>query len=164
MEMMIVVILIGIVYSLVFTHIKLKKDMISLSSSPFKAVMLPFWQHSHLLLVCEYKCKECKIYNEKGILIAKDIPFPLDNFNISKVYKINDFGQIVTADFLEPINNNKICLRYDIYPNESSTELFIEDKNGSVYYIPPFLDKIQEFSSILEAKKYFEDVKMELSR
>ena len=76
-------------------------------------------------------------------------------------------GHIQIRDFLQPVPNQrdeKVCFRYDMYSNKSSSELFMEAKDGSVIYLPPYFNDIQKFSSIDKAKNYFEDMKMDLSR
>lgn len=168
MEMVVVVILMGIIYSLMLTYLKPKRKNISLLvNSPFRALLLPYWNHSHIILLCEHKCETCEVLDSNGSVLAKNISFPLKNYRKSKIYSFDDLGRIQIRDFLQPApsqGDEKVCFRYDMYPNKSSSELFMEAKNGSVIYLPPYFNNIQKFASIDKAKNYFEDMKMDISR
>ena len=166
MEMMVVIILVGIIYALMLTYMKPKKENISLGiTSPLRAMLLPYWNHSHLYMICKHKCEKCTIYEENNTIIVKDILFPLKNSKVKNVYGFNDGGRLESKEFLTPFpSDEKICLRYDLYPNKSSSELFIEDENGSVLYFPPYFNTFKSFASLQSAKDHFEDIKMELSR
>ncbi len=167
-EMMVVVILIGIIYSLVLTHGKAKKkEMILFEESPFKALLLPYWNHSKVSLVCINHCKKCYIYNQNLSLVAKDIKLPVSYEDIDAIYTFATNGDIRKADFVQldkQKSDESVCLRYDLYPNLSSSELFIEEKNATVLYMPAFFDKVVTFASIEDAKNYFEDLKIDLIR
>ncbi len=166
MEMMVVVILVGIIYALMLTYMKPKKENVSLGiTSPLRALLLPYWNHSHLYMICEHKCEKCTIFEDNNSIIAKDILFPLKNIKVKDVYSFDDKGRLENKEFLRPIQSDeRICLRYDLYPNKSSSELFIEDENGSVLYFPPYFNTFKSFASLQSAKDHFEDIKMELSR
>ena len=166
MEMMVVVILVGIIYALILTYMKPKKENISLGiTSPLRALLLPYWNHSHLYMICEHKCEKCTIFEDNNTIIAKDILFPLKNSKIKDIYTFNDTGRLENKEFLRALpSDEKVCLRYDLYPNKSSSELFIENENGSVLYFPPYFNTFKRFTSLQSAKEYFEDIKMELSR
>ncbi len=164
MEMIVVVILVGIIYALMLTYLKPKRENISLGiASKLRALLLPYWNHSHIYLICGNRCKSCAIYDNNS-LIAKDIPFPL-NIKVKGVYGFDDSNRLEGKEFLTPfLSDEKICLRYDLYPNKSNSELFIEDENGSVLYFPPYFNTFKSFASLQSAKDHFEDIKMELSR
>ena len=166
MEIMVVIILIGIIYALMLAYMKPKKENVSLGiTSPLRALLLPYWNHTHLFMICEHKCEKCTIYDDNNSIIAKNILFPLKNIDIKDVYSFNGNGRLENEVFLRALSSDeKICLRYDLYPNKSSSELFIENENGSVFYFPPYFNTFRKFTSLQSAKDYFEDIKMELSR
>lgn len=166
MEMVVVVILVGIIYALMLTYMKPKKENVSLGvTSPLRALLLPYWNHTHLFMICEHKCEKCTIYDNNNSIIAKDILFPLKNIKVKDVYSFDDNGRFENKEFLQPMQSDeRICLRYDLYPNKSSSELFIEEENGSVLYFPPYFNTFKRFASLQSAKDHFEDIKMGLSR
>lgn len=165
MEMVVVVILVGVIYALILTYMKPKREYTSLGiTSPLRAVVLPFWNHTHLFMICKHKCQKCTIYDDNNSILSKDIPFPL-NSRVKNIYSFDDSSGLQNKEFFtKTLNNEKICLRYDIYPNKSSSELFIEDKNGSIFYFPPYFNTFKNFTSLQSAKDYFDDIKIGLSR
>ena len=166
MEMIIVVILVGIIYALMLAYMTPKKKNISLSvTSPLRALLLPYWNHSHLFMVCKHKCEKCTIFEDNNSIIVKDILFPFKNISVKDIYGFDDNGRLESKEFFGILpSDEKICLRYDLYPNKSSSELFVEDENGSVLYFPPYFNAFKSFTSLQSAKDYFEDIKMGLSR
>ena len=166
MELMIVIVLVSTVYALILMYIKPKKKNIPLvSTSPLKALLLPHWNHSHIYMICGYKCIRCTIYDDNNSIISSNIPFPIKNIRVKDIYMFNDSGGLAKKVFsgVLPLDE-KICLRYDLYPNRSSSELFLEDKNGSVLYFPPYFDTFKRFTSLQSTRNYFEDIKLGISR
>ncbi len=168
MEMLIVVILVGIIYSLMLSYFKPRQKSLSLFiASPFRAVLSPYWNHSHVVLLCDHKCKKCTIYDENRTILSKNIEIPFAMADIKDIYQFDNNERIEKAEFLQmeaKKEDEKVCFRYDIYPNRSSTELFIEKKNGKVVYLPPYFNDTKTFPSIEKTRNYFEDLKMDLTK
>lgn len=49
------------------------------------------------------------------------------------------------------IDDKKICLRYHLYPNGSTTEMIISNNQG-IYYLPSYFGKAKKVTDIEEAK------------
>jgi len=166
MEMLIVVILMGVIYSLMLNYLKPKKEKISLLlSSPFRALLLPYWHYSHVILLCEHKCEKCMILDSNGSILARDISYPLKDFRGSRVYRLSYDGKLDEVTFVQPFpSEERVCFRYDLYPNKSSSELFLENEDGTVLYLPPYFNDTKKFASLNQAESYFEDLKLELTK
>jgi len=166
LEMMIVVVLIAIIYSLLLSKQKKVDQNLTLDiAHPYRALLYRFWDHNHLSIVCEDRCKECFVYEDQKRVI-KEIKPIFDKNNTPKVYIFSDNGSIKRADFiqLDPKQADKrVCFRYDLYGNGSSTEMLLEYKD-KVVYLPPYFDNQKIFSSMQKAQEYLDNLKMEISR
>ena len=167
-EMVVVVILIGVIYSLLLFHKKpQKRDFLVNATTIYRAILYPFWNHSHVMLVCEDRCEKCFVYDDDFKVLKKDFDIGFDKNHPPKLYIFSKNSDIINY---EPVQLNpkreghKVCFRYDLYSNKSSTELFVEDSNGTVTYLPPYFDRSKNFASIEDAKSYFDDIKAEISR
>ena len=166
-EMLIVLVLIGVVYTLILNRYKPKKEeLYQRTKTPFRSMLLPFWSHSHIILLCKDKCKKCDIYSDNGKIIKK-IKKSLFSDDIPKFYTFDDSGEINRKEFLHISSQNseeRVCFRFDLYPNKSSSELMLEYKNGKVLYLPPYFNDTLSFSSLEGVQNYFENLKMEITR
>ncbi len=167
-EMLIVLVLIGVIYTLILNRYKPKKEELYLQSkTPFRSMLLPLWNHSHVILLCGDKCKKCNIYDDGGKIIKKLKRSLFKQNDIPKFYTFNDNGEINRKEFLHIQAKNseeKICFRFDMYPNKSSSELLLKYKNGKVIYLPPYFNNTLSFSSLEKAQNYFENLKTEIAR
>ncbi len=167
-EMLIVLILIGVVYSLILNRYKPEKEeLFPHSQTPFRSILIPLWNHSHIILLCEDKCKKCNIYNENGKIIKKIKQSLFKQNDVPKFYVFSDNGEINRKEFLhiKPQNSEeRVCFRFDLYPNKSSSELILEYKNGKVLYLPPYFNDTLSFSSLEGLQNYFENLKTEIVR
>ena len=50
------------------------------------------------------------------------------------------------------VQDKKICLRFHLYPNGSSTQMVISNDQG-IYYLPSYFGKAQEVADMEEAKE-----------
>jgi len=167
-EMLIVIILIGIVYTLILNRYRPKKEELYIrSTTPFRSVLLPFWNHSHIILLCGNRCKKCSIYSDNGKIIKKVKRSLFKQNDIPKFYTLDYNDEINRKEFLHIQSNRseeKVCFRFDMYPNKSSSELILEYRNGKVLYLPPYFNDTLSFSSLESVQNYFENLKMEITR
>ncbi len=98
---------------------------------------------------CIQNCRDC--YIAKG---ADILPFK-GNINLGsnlEVYKIDKNNQLVKIDNFGRIKDEKICLRYSLYKNGSSTELILSNDSG-VYYLPSYFGKPIKLDDLDKAKE-----------
>lgn len=150
-ELLIVVLLISLVYGFIFANINVKdktKDKIlsPLTLSEMSKELLK----GEGELFCIAKCQECyyslssssDLHPYKGKLnFGKDI----------KIYQLDSQNNFVEQEFGR-INDEKVCLRFHLYPNESSSKLVIENNHG-FFYIPSYFGQPKKLASLEEAKK-----------
>ncbi len=163
-ELMIVIIIIGIIYSMVafnFKNISKKEEKLSLQT--LKTHLLRYFSNEHLTFICEDDCKKCILYKDYK-LIKKDLNPPFQDRDSLKFYKISLDGTLKKADFIHidaNRSNHSVCFRYDIYPNSSSSELVIETSK-EVVYMMPYFNKIKKFDNINEFRDYLDSLKREV--
>lgn len=150
LELLIVVVLMGAVYGLVIYTFSSTKSAPK-HSDDFRSYLKPYVSKSSAELVCYNDCRRCAIFSN-GLKVAE---IANDHFSPElKTYRFNvtgDFNLIRYPDRLIDEKFQNVCLNFTLYPNDSSTPMFIEDR-GKVTYFPTYLGSKQEFSSIDEAK------------
>ena len=98
---------------------------------------------------CIQNCRDC--YIAKG---ANILPFK-GNINLGsnlEVYKIDRNNQLIKIDNFGRVKDEKICLRYTLYKNGSSTELILSNDSG-VYYLPSYFGKPKRVEDLDSAKE-----------
>ena len=151
LELIVVVMIISLVGFLVFSSaIKEQKKTGVLDPTTLqKTFRKSFQGQGDIELFCINKCKECYVAKDKeinaydgGIDFGKDVEVHLlDNDN--HLIQIDEFGRI---------KDKKICLRYHLYPNGSTTQMIITNNEG-IYYLPSYFGKAKKVNDIEEAKE-----------
>ena len=92
---------------------------------------------------CISKCQECYYNNSpyKNMVELGELEvYIMDiNDNLQKI----DFGRI---------DDEKVCLRYRVYPNHSTSKMVIKNSDG-VYLLPSYFGKTQKVSNLQEAEE-----------
>lgn len=148
LELLIVILLISIFYYLVSASFKRdkKSNQRVLTIKNIKDYPLKKLSTKGAELICLNRCQNCFIYDYsigKTIDIKSSLPKKL------KAYILNSNSEAVQIKFGR-LHDNPICLRYRYYPNGSSSEMIIEDKD-TYYYIPSYFGKTEQYSSLLDA-------------
>ncbi len=148
LELLIVILLVSLSYLLVFSSMQK-------STSQPKA-LTPLMLKQTLLednnsvgqreFFCLNKCKSCFIY-ANGETTEYTNKLALENL---EVYKIDNDDNSYKVDFGR-FEDHPVCLRFTLYPNQSSTQMIIT-QNNKFYYLPSFFDKPSEIDSVESAK------------
>lgn len=150
-ELLIVVFLISLIYFFIFANVNVQNKKKEETLSP-----LTLGEVSKKLIgtegefFCLAKCTECyysltssvDIHPYKGTLdFGKDV----------KIYQLDSGDNFEEKEFGR-INDEKVCLRFNLYNNQSSTKLVIQNDQGT-FYLPSYFGEPQKVSSLEEAKK-----------
>jgi len=155
-ELLLVVILIGLVYSLVLGKMNNKKNLNINKLENLKSILLKYNQSKINLIVFD-KCKRVLINHEE-----KD--FDSDLFKDIEVFKVID-GTMQKISFDPLYIKDKVyevCFRFDIYTNGSSSSYIIKKDDQYIVFYPYFKDyeifKTQdEAIDALENKKLMDE-------
>ncbi len=142
-ELMIVIVIIGIVYSLAISKIKepLKKTTQKPTLLTLKSYLSGFMQGAEKVsIVCGDRCTECTIYRDNK-LVSK-----IDSFvdaNI-KSYRYDFFLGAVAL----PKHEN--CFTFSVYKNGISNQIIVVDK-GKAYDYTSYFTKTKAYDSLQDA-------------
>ena len=151
LELIVVVLIVSLIGFLVFSSaIKEQKRSEALDPTTLqKTFRKAFKGQGDVELFCINKCKECFVAKGKKILaydggidLGKDVEIHLldkDNHWV----QMEEFGRI---------KDKKICLRYHLYPNGSTTQMVIANDKG-IYYLPSYFGKARKVADMEEAKE-----------
>jgi len=151
LELIVVVMIVSLVGFLVFSSaIKEQKKTEVLDPTTLqKTFRKSFKGQGDVELFCIKKCKECYVLKGKeikaydgGINFGKDV----------EVNLLDKDNHLVQMEELGRIKDKKICLRYHIYPNGSTTQMIISNDQG-VYYLPSYFGEAKKVDDLEEAKE-----------
>jgi prepilin-type N-terminal cleavage/methylation domain-containing protein len=154
-ELIIVLIIIGVVYSFVGnSFIKAqKKENISLKNLP------------KIIRTLQYKTLEINIFGrecDKIIWFESSNSIPINaSININrklKVYNFNMYGDLKKIDFDSITIENRdypICFQFELYDNGSSSSFIVEDTKTQLFYFYTALGSVKIFKSLEKAKNCF---------
>ena len=151
LELIVVVLIVSLVGFLVFSEaVKQQKKVELLDAKRLPSILRKTFQgQGDVELFCIKKCEECYIVQngkispyDGGIQFGKDV----------ELYKLDSNDNFVQIDELGRVKDKKICLRYHLYDNGSTTKMVISNNLG-IYYLPSFFGKATKVESMEEAKE-----------
>ncbi len=150
-ELIIVVMLISLIGFLVFSEaVNRNKRPETITPLNLKSIIKKSFPYNEdMEFFCIQNCRDCYIARGDDI-----IPFK-GNINLGsnlEVYKIDRDNQLVEIDNFGRVKDNKICLRYTLYKNGSSTQLILSNDSG-VYYLPSYFGKPKKLEDLDSAKE-----------
>ena len=153
MELLIVIFIISIIYTLGITGVEFgKKKPKALTPLNLKETIVnsEFFA-GHTTLMCVNKCRNCYL---RPNINASFQPYKnkIDLTGI-QAYSIDASDSLKKIEY-ERFGDEKICLVMDFYNNGSSTQIILEDKKGA-YFLPAFFAKAKKFDSPEDAKVYW---------
>ena len=151
LELIVVVLIISIVSFLVFSatarNEKKKIEILDPTTLP-STFRKSFKGQGDVDLYCINKCKECYVLQGKNISsydgrinFGKDV----------EVHLLDDNNHFVQIDDFGRIKDKKICLRYHLYPNGSTTQMVIVNSKG-IYFLPSYFGDAKKVADMEEAK------------
>jgi len=151
---MIVVILIGIVYSLVIGNLNPKNRLNIPRLETLKESLLPYWHKgSRLDLYLYDHCKKYLIKIDGEVPEKLKIKLDPKLFKDIEVYRIDPFfdpQEVYFPPLLHDKEVHDICFQFTIYPNKSSSS-YIVKQNRRYYLFYPYLHPVEILSSMEEA-------------
>ena len=152
-ELLIVIVLVSIIYSLGFSTIKLsKKKPKSLTPLNLKMNIISSTNfNGRKTLLCVDKCQTCLLRSD---ISSAYQPYAhgIDLRDI-KAYTIDSRNALVQIEY-ERYDDKKVCLKMDFYPNGSSTQIILENDEGA-YFLPTYFEEAKKFESPEEARDYW---------
>jgi hypothetical protein len=133
-ELLIVVIIVGIVYSLaIFTLNKEKAIPSSMSLSSIKTTLLSLSQQSEIRMLCDVSCQECRLFTNKGKMLttlALESDTPVHRYGFNRFGELQRWGNTVVP------SEGKLtqgCFDISLSPDGVITPLIL--KNNTTFYV-----------------------------
>ena len=151
LELIVVVLIVSLIGFLVFsTAVKQQQKTKILDPSTLPSTFRDsFKGQGDVELFCIKKCKECYVMQggnispyDGGIDFGEDV----------EIHLLDDDNRFVEMDNLGRIKDKKVCLRYHLYPNGSTTQMVIVNKK-SIYFLPSYFGKAKKVDDMEEAKE-----------
>ncbi|WP_309497202.1 prepilin-type N-terminal cleavage/methylation domain-containing protein [Sulfurovum sp.] len=152
-ELLVVILLVSIVYFLGFEEFELVKPKPQpLTPMNLKAQIIKSELYEgQATLMCLDKCSTCYTRTDlSSPFQAYSKAIDLQNL---KAYTLDESDSLVRIEYGR-YDDKKICLIMDFYHNGSSTQIILENKEGT-YFLPSFFDTPLRFDSPEEAKEYW---------
>ena len=142
-ELMIVIVIIGVVYSLAISKIKepLKKTAHKPTLLTLKSYLLRFMQDGNKVsIVCGDRCSQCTIYRDNKV-VSKIASFVDENV---QSYRYDFFLGAVA------LPKGKDCFTFSVYKNGVSDQIIVLDK-GKAYDYTGYFTKTKAYNSLQDA-------------
>lgn len=150
LELIVVVLIVSLIGFLVFSSaIKQQQQTEILDASTLPATFREsFKGQGAVELVCIKKCEECYVIQEANIIpydggtsFGKDV----------EIYTVDNDNQLVQLDDFGRLKDKKICLRYSLNANGSTSQMVVVNNHG-IYYLPSYFGKAKKVTDMQEAK------------
>jgi prepilin-type N-terminal cleavage/methylation domain-containing protein len=151
LELIVVVLIVSLIGFLVFSSAitQQKKPELLDPTTLQKTFRKSFQGQGDVELFCIKKCTECYVAHgqqisayDGGVQFGKDV----------EVHLLDEDNHLIQMDELGRIKDKKICLRYHLYPNGSTTQMIITNDKG-IYYLPSYFGKAKKVDDLEEAKE-----------
>ena len=151
LELIVVVMIVSLVGFLVFSSAikEQKKPKVLDPTTLQKTFRNSFQGQGDVELFCINKCQQCYVIKNKEI---NEYNGSIDFGKDVEVHLLDNDNHLVQMDEIGRIKDKKICLRYHLYPNGSTTQMIITNNQG-VYYLPSYFGEAKKVNDIEEAKE-----------
>jgi len=153
-ELIIVVVIIGVVYSLVFSNFNTKKKVQIFKIANIKEALIPYWKRGNQLDFYLYDgCQKSAIFIND--VYQEEIEANIENSEFKKVeiYKADARGEEQKQEFSPIIIDNKlqkVCFKYTLFPNGSNSS-YIVKKEPLFYIFYPYFQDVNTTKDLQEA-------------
>ncbi len=149
LELIIVILIMSLAYMLVFGSMQKAEDKPkTLRIENLKKILSEqglFYTDSELF--CLDKCQKCYLYADGE---TSDYEGDLALGSLT-AYKIEDDDKLHKIDFGR-YHDHRVCLRFSLYHNGSSSQIVIQNKTG-IYYLPSLFGETLKVTSMEEAEE-----------
>ncbi len=142
-ELMIVIVIIGLIYTLVLGSFN-QKDSIKITKfENIKDELIKYWKRGVKVELYIYdRCRESALFINNQLQDEIDIDLNIKLFQEIKIYKSDRFGQLREIKPPPVLIEEKIyksCFKYTIFPNGSGSS-FIAKLNNRYYTFFPYFE------------------------
>ena len=151
LELIVVVLIVSLIGFLVFSSaVKQQQKTVVLSPTTLPSTLREtFRGQGDVELFCINKCEECYVMQGGNIS-----PYDGDiNFGKEvEIHLLDNDNHFVELDELGRIKDKKVCFRYHLYANGSTSQMVIVNTTG-IYYLPSYFGEAKKVDDMQEAKE-----------
>ena len=160
LELLLVVVIVGLVYGFAVNGLKRYSEKTTeLNLMTLPDLLDEHYDQNHVAVICTDRCKKCELYVD-GKVVKEVEPF-LDNK--AEFYRFDpqlDTQELVwTPIYDEDGREKRVCFRYELFPDGSSSEMMVKYRKVVIDYLG-FFGGVKRYASLEEAV----DAKQELIR
>ncbi len=136
-ELLIVMIIVGIVYSIGLFAINKEKAVSStIKASELKSALRALDHNQKIRMICDNSCHECRVLDTRDSVVASirlSSDGTLQRYGFDRLGELRPLGKTVTS-----IDNklSQECFEFTLYPDGTSSPLILKD-NASYYLYTP---------------------------
>jgi prepilin-type N-terminal cleavage/methylation domain-containing protein len=152
LEIIVVIGIISLIYSLGFSSMKFEKPKPKpLSPLNLKENIAKTEFSNGATFMCIRNCKKCFLRRGIG---AKFTPYAnAIDLTGTTAYTLDRRNNLIEIEYGK-FRNEKVCLVLEFYKNGSSSQIVLQNKKG-VFFIPSYFGAAKKFTSLDEAKEYW---------
>lgn len=136
-ELLIVMIIVGVVYSIgLFTIDREKGASSSIKASELKSALTALDHSKKIRLVCDASCHQCRVLDARDSVIASirlSSDGPLQRYGFDRLGELRPLGKTLASI------DNKLsmeCFEFTLYPDGTSSPLILKDNSSYYLYTP----------------------------
>ena len=151
LELIVVVLIVSLIGFLVFSSaVKQQQKAAVLDPTTLPSTLREsFKGQGDVELFCIKKCKECYVLQGGNISPYEEA---IDFGKEVEIHLLDDDDRFVEMDDLGRLKDKKICLRYQLYANGSTSQMVIVNNKG-IYFLPSYFGKATKVEDMSEAKE-----------
>lgn len=165
-ELLIVVVIMGLVYTLGITNIQKATDTTSqLTLERLKSYLQSFPHQKDVLFLCLDDCQECRVIVDGKL---DENTTKVEDFidNSVQVYKYNSLSGMQQRDERVFFNSEdveeSVCFSYKIDSQGIGDQIYVEYRD-SVYDFTPY-NSVVKYDSLQDAQEHIEQIKQKVQR
>jgi len=154
-ELILVIVIMGIVYSFIGNTIFKKENSIIVKLNNLPEIARDLKKNPLEFIIYGRDCTNLIwIYNREESL---DVEYEINiNAKDLKPYRFNNYGELDQFEFLDFRADNRIervCFKFETFKNSSNSSYIIEDEKTDLFYLfRPYFRSVEIFKSLESAK------------
>lgn len=154
-ELVLVIIIMGILYSFIGNNLFSKEKSITIKLNNLPEIARTLQKTPLEFIIFGRDCKKSMwIYNkEESFNVEYEI---FINAKDLKAYKFNNYGELYDFEFDKRKIDNRdedICFQFEIFKNYSNSSYILEDEEKDIFYLfRPYFQSVETFESLEDAK------------
>jgi len=157
-EMIIVVALIGIIYSIVLSNFNTKKSVTIYTLKDLRKSLMPFWHKGRKVqLVIYNECQKAALLINDEVNNSYKPKIKLERFKDIEAYKVDETEQLKKIEFPPVVIDDKVhntCFNFSIFRNGANSN-FIVKQDERYYIFYPYFEDVNESEDESEAIDMF---------